>query len=87
MFGYDYEIIYNKGKENVVVDALSRKYEEEGSLFSLSFLVSDWLRPFNMNGSKIPNCLASSNNCNKILMHLHDTLGTMRSFDTNVTCI
>jgi hypothetical protein len=23
-----------KGKENVVVDALSRKYEEEGSLFA-----------------------------------------------------
>jgi hypothetical protein len=29
LFGYDYEIIYKKGKENVVVDALSRKYEEE----------------------------------------------------------
>jgi hypothetical protein len=28
----------------VVVDALSRKYEEEGSLFSLSFIVSDWLK-------------------------------------------
>jgi hypothetical protein len=38
-FNYDYEIIYKKGKENVVVDALSRKYEEEGSLFSLSFIV------------------------------------------------
>jgi hypothetical protein len=34
MLGYDYEIIYNKGKENVVVDALSQKYEEEGSIFS-----------------------------------------------------
>jgi hypothetical protein len=39
LFGYDYKIIYKKGKENVVVDALSRKYGEEGSLFSLSFLV------------------------------------------------
>jgi hypothetical protein len=28
----------------VVVDALSRKYEEEGSLFSLSFNVLDWLQ-------------------------------------------
>jgi hypothetical protein len=28
----------------VVVDALSRKYEEEGSLFSLSFIVADWLQ-------------------------------------------
>ena len=37
-FGYDYEIIYKKGKENVVVDALSRKYEE-GSLFFLSIVL------------------------------------------------
>jgi hypothetical protein len=44
LFGYDYEIIYKKGKENVVVDALSRKYEEEGSLFSLSFIVPYWLQ-------------------------------------------
>jgi hypothetical protein len=33
LFGYDYEIIYKKGKDNVVVDALSRKYKDEGSLF------------------------------------------------------
>jgi hypothetical protein len=44
LFGYDYEIIYKKGKDNVVVDALSQKYEEEGSLFSLSFIVPDWLQ-------------------------------------------
>jgi hypothetical protein len=44
LFGYDYEIIYKKGKDNVVEDALSQKYEEEGSLFSLSFIVPDWLQ-------------------------------------------
>jgi hypothetical protein len=44
LFGYDYEIIYKKGKENVVVDSLSRKYEDEGSPFSLSFIVPDWLQ-------------------------------------------
>jgi hypothetical protein len=44
LFGYDYEIIYKKGKDNVVADALSQKYEEEGSLFSLSFIVLDWLQ-------------------------------------------
>jgi hypothetical protein len=43
LFGYYYEIIYKKGKEKVVVDALSRKYEDEGSLFSLSFILLDWL--------------------------------------------
>jgi hypothetical protein len=36
--------IYNKGKENVVVDALSCKYEDEGSLFYLSFIVLDCLQ-------------------------------------------
>jgi hypothetical protein len=44
LFGYDYEIIYKKGKDNVVADALPRKYEDEGSLFSLSFIVPDWLQ-------------------------------------------
>jgi hypothetical protein len=44
IFGYDYEIIYKKGKDNVVVDALSQKYEDDGSLFSLSFILPDWLQ-------------------------------------------
>jgi hypothetical protein len=44
LFGYDYEIIYKKGKDNVVADALSQKYEDEGSLFSLSFILLDWLQ-------------------------------------------
>jgi hypothetical protein len=44
IFEYDYEIICKKGKDNVVVDALSQKYEEEGSLFSLSFIIPDWLQ-------------------------------------------
>jgi hypothetical protein len=44
LFGYDYAIIYKKGKDNVVADALSQKYEDEGSLFSLSFIVPDWLQ-------------------------------------------
>jgi hypothetical protein len=44
LFGYDYDIIYTKEKHNVVVDALSRKYEDEGSLFSFSFIIPDWLQ-------------------------------------------
>jgi len=44
LFGYDYDIVYKKEKENVVVNLLSRKYEYEGFLFSLSFIVEDWLQ-------------------------------------------
>jgi hypothetical protein len=44
LFGYDYEIIYKKGKENLVADVISCKYEDEGSLFSLLFIVPDWLQ-------------------------------------------
>jgi hypothetical protein len=44
IFRYDYDIIYKKGKDNVVVDALYKKYEDEGSLFSLSFIVPNWLQ-------------------------------------------
>jgi hypothetical protein len=44
LFRHDYDIIYKKGKGNVVSYALSRKYEYEGSLFSLSFIVPDWIQ-------------------------------------------
>ena len=44
MLGYDFEIIYKKGKLNVVVDALSRKNEEvEALLCSISIIQPDWL--------------------------------------------
>jgi hypothetical protein len=43
MLGYDYEIIYKKGKENVVLDVLSRRCDKEGYIFALSFLVLIWL--------------------------------------------
>jgi hypothetical protein len=36
---------------------------------------------------KIPNFLARSNNCNKVLKPLWDTLGTIRRFAIKVVCI
>jgi len=57
LFGYDYEIIYKKGKDNVVVDPLSQKYEDEGSLFSLSFIVPDWLQAIHQEWLHDPKSL------------------------------
>jgi hypothetical protein len=54
LFGYDYEIIYKKGKDNVVTDALSGKYEDEGSLFIFHSLSQIGSKPFARNGYKIP---------------------------------
>jgi hypothetical protein len=57
LFGYDYEIIYKKCKDNMVVDALSSKYENEGSIFSLSFIVPDWLQAVHQEWLQDPKSL------------------------------
>ena len=44
MLGYDFEIVYKKGKENIVVDALSRNDEkDEALLCALSISQENWV--------------------------------------------
>ena len=44
MLGYEFEIIYKKGKLNVVVDALSRKNEEVEALLCAIYIIQpDWI--------------------------------------------
>ena len=44
MLGYDFEIIYKKGKQNTVANALSRKDEDvEELLCALSIIQPDWV--------------------------------------------
>ena len=44
ILGYDVEIIYKKGKKNVVADALSRKDEDvEAFLCVISIIQPDWI--------------------------------------------
>ena len=44
LLGHDFEIIYKKGKQNVVADALSRKDEDvEAFLCTISIIQLDWI--------------------------------------------
>ena len=44
MLGYDFEIIYKKGKQNVFADALSRKDEYvEALIYAISIIQLDWI--------------------------------------------
>ena len=43
MLGYDYEIIYKKDRDNVVVNALSCQFEDESTLLSLSLPIPYWI--------------------------------------------
>jgi len=44
MFGYDFEIIYKKRKQNVVADALPRKDEDVEALVCTIFIIQpDWI--------------------------------------------
>ena len=44
MLGYDFEIIYKKGKQNVVPDALSKKDEDvEALLYAISIVQPYWI--------------------------------------------
>ena len=43
MLGYDYEIIYKKGQDNRVADALSRQFEEESTLLAISLPIPEWI--------------------------------------------
>ena len=44
MLGYEFEIIYKKRKQNVVVDALSTKDEDvEALLCAISIIQTEWI--------------------------------------------
>jgi hypothetical protein len=58
IFGYDYEIIYKKGKENVVVDALSRNMKKTGPFSPSPSLYQIGSKLFIRNGCKTPKFLA-----------------------------
>eukprot|EP00253_Pinus_taeda_P036062 PITA_36062 len=78
MLGYDFEIIYKKGKQNVVVDTLSRKDEDvEALLCAISIIQPDWINEAReewKNDEEVWHLFESYNKIplkQKILMELH----------------
>lgn len=63
MLGYDYEIIYKKGKDNSVADALSRQFEEESTLLAISLPIQNGLKRLARNGFHTPGYPNSFLNC------------------------
>lgn len=42
LLGYDYSVVYKKGKDNLVVDALSRCHENQVGCNAIHVVVPEW---------------------------------------------
>ena len=40
--GYDYEITYKNGKDNLVADALSRTFDDHAFVLAISMPIPNW---------------------------------------------
>jgi hypothetical protein len=58
---FDMEIIHKKGKDNVVVDALSRK-DEEVRAYATTIVIPDWLDEIRVEYAKDPESNSIINN-------------------------
>jgi hypothetical protein len=70
----------------VVAGALSQKYEDEGSLFSLSIL-PDWLQYVRQEWIRDPKISHMIQQLKSNSPVSQGTLGTMMKFSTKVVCI
>ena len=73
--GYDYEITYKNGKDNIVADSLSRTFDDQGSLSTISMHVPNWLQSVQqgyVTNSSLSHIIQHLDN-NPLLSHI--TLG------------
>ena len=88
ILGYDFEIIYKKGKQNVVEDALSRKDEDvEDFLSDISIIQPNWIIKSRDEWKNDEKCGLSLKGCNRILVHQIHLHGKMIHYGTKIAYI
>jgi hypothetical protein len=88
IMGYDFEIVYKKGKKNLVADALSRKDEDvEAFLYAISIIQCDWIIEAGMNGRMTKKCGLSFKGCSGIPVHQIHLHGKMIHYGTKIAYI
>jgi hypothetical protein len=70
ILGYDFEIIYQKGKQNVVEDALSRKDEDVEAFFcAISIIQPHWITEARDEWKNDEKVWTLIQGCSMILVH------------------
>ena len=83
--GYDFGIIYKKGKQNVVANALSRKDEDvEALLGAISIIQPYWINGEGRNGRMMKKCGHLFESYNKIPVRLIHLTGKMIRYGTKI---
>jgi hypothetical protein len=88
ILGYDFEIIYKKGKQNVVADALSRKDEDvEAFLYAILIIQPDWIIEARDEWKNDKMCGLSFKGCSRIPVHHIHLHGKMIHYGTKIAYI
>jgi len=82
MLGYDYEIIYKKGHENIIEMCYHANFRKKAPCSQSPFPFQNVLKRLARNGFHIPGSPNSLTNCRWIPIPQRATLGKMRFFAT-----
>jgi hypothetical protein len=88
ILGYDFEIVYKKGKQNVVADEISRKDEDvEAFLCAISIIQPNWIIEARDEWKNDEKCGLSFKGCSRIPVHQIHLHGKMIHYGTKITYI